>query len=122
MNEQKTDTTTKPGKKSALTITERAAKEVQHVIEENQFSADNTWVRIGAKGGGCSGLSYIREFDEPKEGDTVIDFGGFSVLLDRKSTIYLSGIQLDFQGGLQGKGWVFVNPSAANTCGCGESF
>jgi iron-sulfur cluster assembly protein len=79
-------------------------------------------LRLGIKGGGCSGLTYVLDFTEPREGDTVIDYDGIKVLLDRKSTIYLGGITLDHQGGLNGKGFVFQNPHATNTCGCGESF
>ena len=78
--------------------------------------------RLGIKGGGCSGLSYSLGFTEQQEGDTVIDFEDFKVFLDRKSTIYLKGIVLDFKEGLQGKGFVFTNPNASSTCGCGESF
>ncbi len=79
-------------------------------------------LRLGIKGGGCSGLSYVLDFTEEREGDTVMEFEGFRVYLDRKSTIYLSGITLDHQSGLEGKGFVFQNPAATNTCGCGESF
>ncbi len=79
-------------------------------------------LRLGIKGGGCSGLTYVLEFTEPREGDTVLDFDGLKVLLDRKSTIYLGGVTLDYEAGLAGKGFVFHNPAAANTCGCGESF
>jgi iron-sulfur cluster assembly protein len=101
-------------------LTPSAQAEVRRLIVEAENAGKA--LRLGIKGGGCSGLSYLREFDAPREGDTVVPFDGFDVVLDRKSTIYLGGITLDFQGGLQGKGWVFVNPHAANTCGCGESF
>jgi iron-sulfur cluster assembly protein len=73
-------------------------------------------------GGGCSGLSYEMDFSEQRPDDRVIEFEGFRILLDPKSTIYLKGITLDFQDGLQGKGFIFSNPNARNTCGCGESF
>jgi len=79
-------------------------------------------LRLGIKGGGCSGLTYVLEFTEQRDGDTVVPFGEVPVYLDRKSTIYLGGITLDHQGGLTGKGFVFQNPHATNTCGCGESF
>lgn len=79
-------------------------------------------LRLGIKGGGCSGLSYLKEFDEKREGDTVLRFDGFEVYLDRKSTIYLGGITLNYEDGVDGRGFVFENPHAANTCGCGESF
>ena len=79
-------------------------------------------LRLGIKGGGCSGLTYVLDFTEAHEADTVVPYDGIQVFLDRKSTIYLGGITLDHQGGLNGKGFVFHNPHAANTCGCGESF
>lgn len=101
-------------------LTSAARAEVMRLLADPELAGKR--LRLGIKGGGCSGLTYVREFDEPREGDTVIPFEGFEVVLDRKSTIYLAGITLDFQGGLQGKGWLFVNPQAANTCGCGESF
>ena len=107
-----------PGK--LIDLTPAAQDEVRKLLEDPSNAGKG--LRLGIKGGGCSGLSYVREFDEARDGDTVLEFEGFQVFLDRKSTIYLGGIQLDFQGGLQGKGWVFQNPHASNTCGCGESF
>ncbi|MFT5441825.1 MAG: iron-sulfur cluster assembly protein [Myxococcota bacterium] len=101
-----------------VTVTPAAAVEVRRLlVEEGQPG-----LRLGIKGGGCSGLSYHLEFTDEQEGDTVIEHDGFKVFLDRKSTIYLSGITLDFQSGLDGRGFVFQNPQATNTCGCGESF
>jgi iron-sulfur cluster assembly protein len=73
-------------------------------------------------GGGCSGLSYEMEFDQERTNDNVLEFDGFRVLLDPKSAIYLKGVTLDFQDVRKGKGFVFRNPNATNTCGCGESF
>lgn len=102
-----------------ITITQSAQDEVKQLL---QAENDNTGLRLGIKGGGCSGLSYILDFTQEKEGDTVLNFDGFNVFLDRKSTIYLSGIRLDHQSGLTGRGFVFENPMASNTCGCGESF
>jgi len=102
-----------------ITITQSAQDEVKHLL---QTENDNTGLRLGIKGGGCSGLSYILDFTQEKEGDTILNFDGFQVFLDRKSTIYLSGIRLDHQSGLTGRGFVFENPMASNTCGCGESF
>lgn len=99
-------------------LTDAAQTEVRRLIE----SEGKPGLRLGIKGGGCSGLSYLLEFTEEREGDTVIDHGDFKVFLDRKSTIYLRGITLDHQSGLAGRGFVFHNPQASNTCGCGESF
>lgn len=103
-----------------VTLTPAAQVEVRKLLQDPTNTGKG--LRLGIKGGGCSGLTYVREFDDRREGDTVVAFDGFQVYLDRKSTIYLGGIELDFQGGLQGKGWLFRNPHAANTCGCGESF
>jgi iron-sulfur cluster assembly protein len=101
-----------------ITITPAAQGEVRRLLEiEGQAG-----LRLGIKGGGCSGLSYLLEFTERRDGDTVIPFEGFDVFLDKKSTIYLRDITLDFQSGLNGRGFVFHNPQASNTCGCGESF
>ena len=101
-------------------LTPTAQEEVKRLIAAE--AKPNLGLRLGIKGGGCSGLSYILDFTERQEGDTIIDYVGFQIFLDRKSTIYLSGIRLDHQSGLSGKGFVFVNPMATNTCGCGESF
>ncbi len=106
------------GTESVVTLTPTAQEEVKRLIE----AEGQPGLRLGIKGGGCSGLSYHLEFTAEQEGDTVIPFEGFNVFLDRKSTIYLSGITLDFQSGLDGRGFVFHNPQASNTCGCGESF
>jgi len=101
-----------------VTLSDDAQREVRRlIIEEGQPG-----LRLGIKGGGCSGLSYVLEFTEEREGDTILDFEDFKVFLDKKSTIYLSGIRLEFQSGLNGRGFVFENPQASNTCGCGESF
>ena len=106
---------------SLVKLTESASAEVVRLLGEEDMPS-GVGLRLGIKGGGCSGLMYVLDFTEQREGDTVLSFDGFSVFLDRKSTIYLSGITLDFQSGLEGKGFVFQNPMASNTCGCGESF
>ena len=99
-------------------LTDAAQEEVRRLL----VLEGQPGLRLGIKGGGCSGLSYDLAFTDQQEGDTVIEFDGLKVFLDRKSTIYLSGITLDFQTGLEGRGFVFQNPQASNTCGCGESF
>jgi iron-sulfur cluster assembly protein len=111
---------TQAAAETLVTVTEPAQAEVRRLLSE--AGREGFGLRLGIKGGGCSGLTYVLDFTEPREGDTVIDLGTFRVFLDRKSTIYLAGIKLDHQGGLQGKGFVFHNPMASNTCGCGESF
>ena len=110
-----------------ITITPNAEKEILKLLEEANFYTPCAGLRLGIGGGGCSGLTYKLDFTEKEEGDTVLEFFdesgvGFCVFLDRKSIIYLSGITLDHQSGLGGKGFVFQNPQATNTCGCGESF
>ncbi len=101
-------------------LTDSAKAEVRRLIEAE--GKPGIGLRLGIKGGGCSGLSYALDFTERRDGDTVVDYGEFEVFLDKKSTIYLSGVTLDHQGGLSGRGFVFQNPHASNTCGCGESF
>ena len=103
-----------------VTITESAKKQNLSSMEE---PGDN--LRLAVKGGGCSGMSYELFGEAPEDVqdiDTVIPQEGFNVVIDQKSILYLKGIQLDYEGGLQGTGFVFKNPSATSTCGCGESF
>ena len=83
---------------------------------------DDVGLRLAVKGGGCSGLSYDLQFGNEEENDTILEKDGYSVYIDQKSMIYLKGMSLDFDSSLQGKGFVFVNPNATQTCGCGESF
>ena len=104
-----------------INMTDSAQKEVIRLLSEED-NVKRLGLRLGIKGGGCSGLSYILEFSSREEEDTVLTYPQFEVYLDRKSTIYLGGITLDHQSGLEGKGFIFQNPHATNTCGCGESF
>ena len=106
---------------SMVVLSERAQREVRSIFDR-QDMGEEKGLRLSVVGGGCSGLSYEMDFSEQRPNDTTIVFDGFTVFLDPKSTIYLKGITLDFQDGLQGKGFVFANPNATNTCGCGESF
>jgi iron-sulfur cluster assembly protein len=114
----------KPTTKAVIAITERAAKEVQRVIEENEFDPDATWVRIGAKGGGCSGLTYVLDFDQtgPTEFDLTYEQHGVRLVIDKKSSFFMTGTELDFNDGLLDRGFVFRNPAATGSCGCGTSF
>jgi iron-sulfur cluster assembly protein len=105
---------------AVVTLTESAQAEVRRLIAAADRPGQG--LRLGVAGGGCSGLVYKVEFDVRRDGDVVVPCAGFDVLLDRKSTIYLRGVTLDHNAGLSGRGFVFRNPNASNTCGCGESF
>jgi len=112
----------KPSTSEEIMITPKAVAQVAKVKTENNIPATHG-LRLGVKGGGCSGLSYVLGFDEqPKENDKVMEVNGVTVFIDPKSLFYLSGTVLDFSDGLNGKGFVFNNPQAAKTCGCGSSF
>ena len=104
-----------------IRVTDRAEREIRSIFERER-PADGVGLRLGVVGGGCSGLSYAMDFSEPKPNDNVLRFDGFEMLLDPKSAIYMKDVTLDFEDGFQGKGFVFRNPNATNTCGCGESF
>ena len=105
-----------------ITVSENAKQRALSLIREDGKPAD-TFIRVGVEGGGCSGLSYKLEFDNQlKEGDQVFEDKGIKIVVDKKSFLYLVGTELDFSGGLNGKGFVFKNPNAQRTCGCGESF
>lgn len=105
-----------------IQLTEKAAAEVRNIKASNNI-AESHGLRIGVKGGGCSGLSYVLAFDEhPHEKDHVLELRGIKVFVDQKSMFYLSGTVLDFSDGLNGRGFVFNNPQATKTCGCGSSF
>jgi iron-sulfur cluster assembly protein len=106
---------------SIISITDKALDQIK-VINQAENPDGTKGLRLAVTGGGCSGLSYKIEFSDKKEKDNVLDFNGIKVLVDPKSVIYLKGIVLDFKDGLNGKGFVFDNPNAKNTCGCGESF
>lgn len=115
-------TTVDPAKQDhqLVKVTAKAVLEIKRFLE--QKANPNLGIRLAVKGGGCSGLSYHLDYDEPKEKDHIIETQGINVLVDRKSAIYLKGITLDFNDGLNDRGFKFVNPNATNTCGCGESF
>ena len=105
-----------------IILTERAIAEVRSIKEKNNIP-ENHNLRLGVKGGGCSGLSYVLAFDDQvKEKDMILEKDGVKITIDQKSMFYLSGTTLDFTDGLNGRGFVFNNPQAAKTCGCGSSF
>ena len=105
-----------------IELTERAVKEVRRIIDE-QSLPEATALRVGVKGGGCSGFSYTLGFDDSlTELDQTWEFNGIKLVCDPKSFLYLNGTQLDFEESLMGRGFKFGNPNASKTCGCGESF
>lgn len=104
----------------AIELTPEAVNEVKRMIAKD--SRPNVGLRVGVKGGGCSGLSYFLDFDQKKEKDNEFDFGGVKVYVDPKSDLYLNGTKIDYVDTLQEKGFKFINPNASKTCGCGESF
>jgi len=105
-----------------ISVTERAVKEVRRIIEEQKLP-EGTALRVGVKGGGCSGFSYTLGFDDQiSEVDQVNEIEGIRVVCDPKSFLYLSGTEVDFEESLMGRGFRFGNPNADKTCGCGESF
>ena len=92
-------------------------------MQEDGKSVDSSYVRVGVKSGGCSGLSYDMDFvKKAKDGDQLFQENGNKILVEKKSLLYLIGTTLEYSGGLNGKGFSFNNPNASKTCGCGESF
>lgn len=115
-------TVDKPELHEEIMLTNKAIEQVKKLKTENKIP-ESHGLRLGVKGGGCSGLTYVLTFDEkPKESDKIMEVEGVTVFVDPKSLFYLSGTVLDFSDGLNGKGFVFNNPQAAKTCGCGNSF
>ena len=105
-----------------ITVSPNAKEYITRLLA-NQQAAPNTFVRVGVKSGGCSGLEYQLDFDTvEKEGDQVFEDKGIRIVVDMKSLLYLYGTELDYSGGLNGKGLTFNNPNASRTCSCGESF
>ncbi len=104
-----------------IQVTDTAKEKALQLMKEE--GKEGYFIRVGVEGGGCSGLMYQLSFDnEIKEGDKEIENNGIKVVVDKKSYLYLIGTTLDYSGGLNGKGFVFNNPNADRTCGCGESF
>lgn len=104
-----------------ISVSEKAVNKIKEVL--NDEKKPDWLLRIGVKGGGCSGFSYALKLDQhPAENDQVFEFDGVKVIVDPKSFIYLAGTELDYTDGLGGSGFVFNNPNAHRTCGCGNSF
>jgi iron-sulfur cluster assembly protein len=106
-----------------IKVSDIANKKVIQLMLDDGFDAAKDYVRVGVKSGGCSGLSYDLTFDnKQEEKDKVFEENGIKIIVDKKSFLYLVGTVLEYSGGLNGKGFVFNNPNANRTCGCGESF
>jgi iron-sulfur cluster assembly protein len=106
-----------------IKVTPSAQEKVSQLMREEGFNPTQDFVRVGVKSGGCSGLSYDLSFDDSKsEQDRIFEDNQVKILVDKKSLLYLLGTTLEYSGGLNGKGFVFNNPNAERTCGCGESF
>jgi iron-sulfur cluster assembly protein len=108
----------------AINLTEAAAKEIKSIIKEQSLPDAATKLRVGVKGGGCSGFSYTLDLteEEGEEADEVIESNGVKILCNQRAYIYLNGVEIDFKDEVMGRGFVFKNPNATSTCGCGSSF
>ena len=106
-----------------IKVSESAKKKIAALMSDEGFDNLQDFVRVGVKSGGCSGLSYELKFDKVKaEDDKLFEDNDIKIVVDKRSVLYLAGTVLEFSGGLNGKGFVFNNPNATRTCGCGESF
>lgn len=106
-----------------INVSETAKIKVEALMKEDGFNPKTDFVRVGVKSGGCSGLSYDLKFDKNQDkSDKLFEDNGIKIVVDTKSFLYLIGTTLDYSGGLNGSGFVFNNPNANRTCGCGESF
>ena len=102
-------------------LTEKAVAEVKRLMNEPGFD-NEMYLRIGVKGGGCTGFTYVLGFDVQKDGDTVYEINGMRVFMQKAHAIYLLGMEIDWLEGLNNRGFSFNNPNAKETCGCGTSF
>jgi iron-sulfur cluster assembly protein len=114
-------TTTTELAQAPVTFSERAVEAVKEVRQQEQVP-DHQFLRVGVTGGGCSGLSYVLEFDDKGEYDKVFEIGGVQMVMDKRHEMYLYNCQIDFDDGLNARGFTFTNPNATDTCGCGTSF
>jgi iron-sulfur cluster assembly accessory protein len=107
-----------------ISLTPRAAEEVQNIIRQQGMPAENTRLRVAIRGGGCSGFSYVLDLTEEAvgESDELLSSHGVGIVVDNKSLLYMQGVEIDFKDEMIQKGFVFKNPNASSTCGCGHSF
>jgi iron-sulfur cluster assembly accessory protein len=106
---------------SPVKLTESAINEIKRLLNEEGFDQSKQ-LRIGVKGGGCSGMTYVLGFDDATEQDEICESGGISYVMNPSHQLYLFGMEVDWQGGLNSRGFTFSNPNASKTCGCGTSF
>ena len=107
----------------AIHLTETAAREIQTIIEQQELDAEKIRLRVGVKGGGCSGFSYLLDLTEQqRDADEQFEENGVQIVCDPKSYLYLNGTTIDFKDEVMGRGFVFNNPNATSSCGCGSSF
>src|SRR5215813_2366464 len=104
-----------------VTFTKKAVEELRRLMQEEGFDA-STFLRVGVKGGGCSGLSYVLGFDKMEESDEEYESDGLNYIMNKAHGIYLMGMEIDWQDGLNARGFSFKNPNASKSCGCGSSF
>lgn len=109
-------TTTAP-----VSFTQSAIEEIRRLIDAPGFDRSN-YLRVGVKGGGCSGFSYVLGFDKKEDNDELYEVNGLSFIMNKSHSIYLMGMEIDWENGLNARGFSFNNPNAAKTCGCGTSF
>ncbi|MDZ7845323.1 MAG: iron-sulfur cluster assembly accessory protein [Owenweeksia sp.] len=106
-----------------IKVSESARKKLEALLGEEGHTLESSYIRVGVESGGCSGLSYQLDIDKEKhESDKQFEDQGVRILINKKSFLYLVGTTLEYEGGLNGKGFAFSNPNASRTCGCGESF
>ncbi len=104
-----------------VTLTAGAIEELKRLMGEEHFDRSQL-LRIGVKGGGCSGMTYVLGFDQPDANDMHFEIGGIPCIMNKSHQLYLHGMEVDWQGGLNSRGFTFSNPNASKTCGCGTSF
>lgn len=116
-------TTSPTTEQDSVIITELAANEIRGIIAKQELDPEKVRLRVGVKGGGCSGFSYLLDLTETqKDSDEMFEQHGIKVIVDPKSMLYLSGVTVDFKDEIMGRGFVFNNPNATSSCGCGSSF
>lgn len=106
---------------SPVAFTNGAVAEIRKLMQADEFDSSQR-LRVGVKGGGCSGMTYVLGFDAPKENDKHFEIEGISCVMDPGHELYLFGMEIDWQDGLNNRGFTFKNPNASSTCGCGTSF